>query len=226
MDELEIPIKKTSVPYKILPEIPDGPIGHYYSDIVWGGEYDNWEIVRIFTPPDGSCFFHAICNSFFTPYHTCVLQGKRMSREKMISSFRKELADKLSSKIQGGKTYYESLNNGNMKEFSKGVPEFTLENMQKELASNNPLGYGYVEFISDVINKDIYILDADRRDIYVSDEVTTKGNRNSIVIYYSEGHYELVGIKSEDSFIVHFSPEHSFIKFLYDKVYLSKNLEE
>src|SRR3990167_8382599 len=213
-------------PYKILPETQDGPVGHYYADISWEGDYSNWNLVRVFTPPDGSCLFHAICNSFFLPYRNCILNGKKISRTKIISSFRKELSEKLASKIPGeSKTYYESLNNGNTKNFSKDIPEFELNAMQKELASNHSLGYGYIEFIANIINKDIYILDGNRGDVYVSDELTVKGDRNSIVIYYLDGHYELVGIKNKDSFVVHFTPNHSFIKFLQSRILETTNAE-
>lgn len=215
--------------YKILPKTENGPVGYYYADIDWKGEYSGWEIVRIFTPPDGSCLFHAILNGFSTSYHSGMLNGKQINKEKMVSLFRKELAEKLAETIPGeSHTYYESLNNGNMKEFSEAVPEFSLKNMQAELNSNNSIGYGYLEFISDIIEKDIYILDADRQDIYISDEAAVKGDRSSIVIYYSDftGHYELIAIKTEDSFASHFSPKHSFIKFLYEKIQACKSIEE
>jgi hypothetical protein len=94
--------------------------------------------------------------------------------------------------------------------------------MQKQLDSSAFIGYGYMEFIGNCLNKDIYILEAVRQDIYITDELlfTIKGNRPSIVLYYIEGgHYESVGLKlSDGTYATHFYPDHSFIKFLNEKV--------
>ncbi len=96
--------------------------------------------------------------------------------------------------------------------------------MQKELNSHSYIGYGYIEFIGNALGKDIYVLEAIRRDIYRQTdedlELIIKGNRNAVVLYYMDnGHYELVGLRNPDgTFDTHFSPEHSFIRFLYSRV--------
>jgi hypothetical protein len=201
-----------------------GPVGNYYAEINWNGGFEQWPLVRFSTPMDGSCLFHAISNSFFAPYHTEQLHGKHVSRTKMVAALRQELAQKLASKISNepnAPTHYDILNGGNTSAFAEAVPEFALSYMQKQLDSQTPIGYGYMEFIGNALNKDIYILEALRRDIYNTDELhlTIKGDRNSIVLYYMNGHYELVGIQNADgTFDTHFSPEHSFIRFLNNRV--------
>lgn len=198
----------------------DGPVAPYYTTIVWPG-FEKWQLVRFSTPMDGSCLFHAIANAFFKPYREENLGGVKVSREKIIAAFRQNMSDKLASKIStatDSKTYYETLNKGNTLAFSTAVPEFKLEHMQTQLNSKMPIGYGYMEFIGNVLDKDIYILDGLRQDIYVTDELplTITGNRGSIVLYYMNGHYELVGVRHLDgSFDTFFSPHHSLIETLY-----------
>lgn len=210
--------------YHKLPSNIKAPSASYFCDIVWGNGYDQWNIVRFGTPMDGSCLFHAIANSFFEPYHTERLNGKPMSRSQIVQHFRKELADQLASPISNdpqSPIYYDVLNHGNTSTFAKAVPEFSLEHMQRQLNSHVPIGYGYMEFIGEALNKDIYILEAARRDIYITDELplTIKGDRRSIILYYMNGHYELVGIRNSDnSFDTHFAPNHSLIRFLYARV--------
>jgi hypothetical protein len=125
------------------------------------------------------------------------------------------------STAPNSQTYYQTLNGGNTSNFAQAVPEFALEYMQRQLASQVPIGYGYMEFIGNVLDKDIYILDGIRHDIYITDELplTIKGNRSSIVLYYMNSHYELVGIATPDNnFHTHFSPTHSLIRFLNSRV--------
>ena len=147
-----------------------------------------------------------------------------MSRDTVVTELRKELASRLQEvdpQDPQKRTYYQCLAGGNTAIFAEAVPEFALPFMQGQLASTAPIGYGYIEYICNALNKDIYILSAADRDIYVCDELPfcIKGNRKSIVVYYMNGHYELVGIQQADgSFDTHFRHDHSFIRFLNDIV--------
>ena len=209
--------------YKPIPQTQRKQIGNYYGEIKWP-EFEKWTVVRFSTPMDGSCFFHAITNAFFAPYHTETFRGKHTSRNQIVTMLRQDLSERLTKPISdtpNAPIHYDILNGGNTREFAKHVPEFSLENMQKELASHNPIGFGYLEFIGNALDKDIYILEARRRDIYVTHELalSIKGNRKSIVLYYMDGHYELVGIQnSDESFVTYFSHNHTFIQFLYSRV--------
>ena len=202
------------------------PFAKYFAELYWGGGFDQWHVVKFSTPADGSCLFHAIANSYFEAYHTELLRGKPITREKIVTGLRKELSNMLSQKVNekdsASPRHYDILNHGNTAAFSKEVATYSLENMQKELDSLRYIGYGYMEFIGNVLEKDIYILDGYRCDIYITDELplTIKGDRPSIVLcYMNNNHYELVGIENEDgTFATHFSPEHSFIRFLFQRV--------
>lgn len=212
-----------------MPPGLESPLANYYAKIKWEDGFEQWRLVRFSTPGDGSCMFHAITNSFFKPYHTGILDGKSVSRNKIIASFRKELSDRLDTKVSDAPdspTYYDLLNRGYTAEWAKDakVAEYTLTHMQQELDSNTYIGYGYIELIGNALNKDIYVLEASRQDIYrqVDEdlELIIKGNRNSIILYnIDNSHYELVGLRNSDgSFDTHFSPTHSLIQFLYGRV--------
>jgi hypothetical protein len=207
------PVQYPPNAYYELPVTGKGPVGSYYAHIMWDGPFQQWELVRIATPMDGNCLFHAISNSYFEPYHTEKLGETQVERNKIVSTLRQELSELLDQQ-------YESLSGGNMVEFSQSVSEFALEDMKKQLASTKSIGYGYMEFIGNVLNKDIYILEAARRDLYITNELpyTIKGNRNSIILYYMNDHYELVAVKRGNEFDTYFEPTHSLIRFLYGRV--------
>ena len=208
-----------------MPSTVKSPTATYYCHINWENSFQNWPLVRFSTPMDNNCLFHSIANSFFEPYHSEKLNGKSMNRKNMVLHLRKELSKKLASKIDesnpNSPRYYDVLNGGNTSSFAEAVPEFALEYMQNQLESQVPIGYGYMEYIGDVLNKDIYILEAARKDIYKTDELhlTIKGNRRSIILYYMNGHYELVGVHNpNDTFDTHFASDHSLIRFLNSRV--------
>lgn len=209
--------------FKKFPNNITAPFAEHYHVMNWEDGFEKWNLVRFSTPSDGNCLFHAIANSFFVPYHTEILNGKKISRREIITYFREELSDKLSEKIDNSpnsQTYYDTLNEGNTHKFSKNVPEFSIDYMKEQLKSSVAIGYGYIEFLSNVLDKDIYILDGSRFGIYISDELplTIKGTRSSIILYYDNGHYELIGIQDNDLFHTIFSHEHSFVRFLYNIV--------
>jgi hypothetical protein len=210
--------------YSQIPGSANVPVSPYFLYLNWSNGYENWPLCRFATAGDGSCLFHGIANAFFVPYRTEILNGKHMLRLKIISNLRKELSEMLSAKMgpyPNSPSYYDKLNNSNTAAFASAVPEFQLEYMKAQLDSSNSIGYGYIEFIGNALNKDIYILEGARRDIYVTDELpyTIRGDRNAIVLYYINGHYELVGLKTGEScFETHFSPSHSFIQFLRERV--------
>lgn len=204
--------------------VKDSVIADYYHEINWTNGFEEWSLVRFSTPMDGSCLFHAIANSFFDPYRKEELRGKPVKRDKIISSLRSGLSEILSKKTSddpNSPTHYETLYGGHITEFAKNVPEFSLTYMKEQLASKFSIGYGYIEFIGNVLNKDIYILEHARFDLYMTNEspYLVKGNRGSIVLYYLEGHYELVGLRRSDGhYDTYFSTEHKFIKFLYNRL--------
>ena len=181
--------------------------------------FKDWSIVKYTIPGDGHCLFHALSLGFFKPYIVENFKGNSISRKQVVCNLRKELSEKLTKHVNGknGPTYYDLLNNGNTLKFSKSVPEYSLASMQAELYSEKFIGYSYIEYIGNELNKDIYIINGDIMDLYQSDELSIK-HRNSIVLYYKDNHFELIGLNQKNQIVTHFKPDHAFIKFLYSRI--------
>lgn len=189
-----------------------------YEPLIWNdAQFSYPGLVRIRTPGDGSCFFHAIAKAFFKPYQDGVLNGVPIDRKEFIKNFRHDLAYKLSEPISvnSNVTYYDKLSRGTLREQSKSYVQFNIEQMQKELDSNKPVDNLYNEFISDVLDKDIYLLDGVKRNVYITgkdSDILIKG-RSSIVILVLPGHYELIGIKLDnDNIKTLFEPDDDLIR--------------
>lgn len=193
-------------------------------------EYEklNWDLfknlVRIRVPGDGSCLFHSLAKSFYKPYIRGNIDGKYFDRNRFVKQLRKDLADKLGKKVDPSNpespTYYETVSNGELPEIAKSLPAYSLENLQKELNSDNPVDNIYNEFISNELNKDIYILDYTKQDIYMTgtDLNLLYKNRKSIVLLYLPGHYELVGVEENGKIKTLFDPDHELIKTIQKRI--------
>lgn len=173
---------------------------HEFEYINWTGPFTFDKLIRIRTEMDGSCFFHAIAKSYFKPYITGKIDDKNINRKKFVRNLRKDLSKTLGQKIDPSNpnslTYYETISNGELPNISN---KYSLRALQKELDSTQPVSNIYNEFISNQLNKDIYILDGVKQDVYMTgtpDDLLYK-NRDSIVILYIPGHYELIGVKNE-----------------------------
>jgi len=192
-------------------------------NLSWSDSFIYPNMVRIRIPRDGSCFFHAITRAYFKPYITGVIDGKPFNKKDFIKGLRKSLSIKLGkSDPKTGLRYYDTLSRGKLAEFAKSVPQYSLEEMQKELDSNQSVDNVYNEFISNEINKDIYILDMVSKDVYITgnDFDILYKERKSIVLLYLPGHYELVGIQTKKGIKTLFSPDHEFIKAIKDRMIL------
>jgi len=205
----------------------------YSSGFLTNSEWENlnWDhpfgfkgLIRIRTPPDGSCFFHAITKSYFLPYITGKINGKPFNRQSFIRKLRADLAKRLGARINpknpASPTFYDTLSRGELRSFAESVPFYSLENMQKVLNSNLPVDNVYNEFISNQLDKDIYILDMTKKDVYITGQDTEilYKNRPSIVILYLPGHYELVGLKENGVIKTLFEPTHNLIKSIRNRM--------
>ncbi len=195
-------------------------INNNYEVINFSNIYENLTLYRIPTDGDGNCFFHAICSAYFIPYISQTLHGEPLDRRSFVSDLRRDLANKLSERTpHSKKSYYRRLANGELKNLSESLPECSLSNMQKELSTSGlPVSHLYNEFISDILDIDIYILDYEKKDVYMTgtDFNLLYKNRKSIIILYLPGHYELIGHLSsnsgnENKLQTCFKPDHSVI---------------
>jgi hypothetical protein len=195
-----------------------------YEPLNWTEGFTYPNMVRIRTSADGSCFFHAIAKAYYIPYRTGMLNGVAINRHQLVKTLRRDLAMKLGQPANplepNGPTNYDLLSRGQLREFSKAVPRYSLDNMKKELNSPSAIDNVYNEFISNQLGKDIYLLDGENRDVLVTgndDDILYK-DRDSIVILYIPGHYELVGLLQGDRIETHFLPSHPFIQAIRNRM--------
>lgn len=195
---------------------------HEWSFLNWRGFPSN--LVRIKTPMDGSCFFHAIAKACMEPYQTQSYGGKHINRGEFIRRFRKTLSQTLNAPVcpyHPSIRQYHILSRGQLPEFSKSVPQYSLSNMMDELDSHAPVDHAYNEFISNLIKKDIYLLDAQRGDVYITgdDRDILYKDRDSIVLLVIPGHYELVGLLvGENTIQTVFPPHHPLIQNISQRI--------
>lgn len=187
--------------------------GIYYRNLRWENSKFNYpNMVSIETIGDGSCLFHSILMSFFKPY-----QFNQVDRKKYAREFRRNLASEL-------RKYYDKISEGQLYELSKSFPKLKLENMQKELDSSKSVDQIYNEFISDIVNIDIYLLNAKNKDVNMVGTRNIYKNRVSVVILFTPGtgeigHYELIGVmESERKLKLSFEPSHPIIKTIQQRM--------
>lgn len=172
-------------------------------EVLWPG-YDTWQLVKIKTPDDNHHLFHAICQAFFKPYIDEEFNGCKISKLQVVLNLRKELADKLGQFIPGkGLRYYD---------LYKSDANASLLQTQSKLASTEAITFGYFNYLSHQINKDIFILQNDGT-LYPCDELVYK-NRTAIILYYHNHHFDVVGIKNDNHIQTHFRPTHDLIQHL------------
>lgn len=171
-------------------------------------EFSDWDLYAVKTVGDGSCLLHAMLQGFYVGY------GKVRKDRNFMSRLRNELADKLSEE------FYSELHKGHLSEFSKDVPEFTRASLQNTLRTNQYLGYGFLDFLSKVFDKDIYIISHATGDLYPTDEhrFCVTGKRESLVLLYSKDHFETIGVKTNKTITTQFSYKNKFIKLLRRKL--------
>lgn len=170
--------------------------------LLWSKYIKYPNMVRIRIPMDGSCFFHAILMATNKYYRGGMINNVPINRHDVVINFRKSLGNKLQEIISSDPEikYYHTLSEGNILEKSKKVPEYSLDNMVKELMSPFPIdSFIFQEFISNMIGRNIYFLDNETTDVYINHNEYSRilyKNRPSIVLLYLPGHFDLIGINS------------------------------
>ena len=174
---------------------------------------------------DGSCFFHSVLRAFNLSYINATASSER---KRLAILVRHATADSLEEKNHTtGKTEYESMGGGFYKNYNDAVKDvegdrYSLDAMKRELMSSTPVDHAYTEILSNHLNLDIYLISSQTGDIYATgtDIKLYFKDRRSIVILYSPGHYDVIGIKRKSTeqedviFDTLFAPTHEFIAAL------------
>lgn len=184
----------------------------------WKGSFRYPGMIYFNTPGDGSCLIHALLFAYDQDYRLRKQGKNSISRKSYVQEFRKRAANLLSSPINvldpKSPLWYYALARGALHDISREYPEYSLDNMRKTLAdSEKSLSYLYLEFIADIMNKDIYLLDDENEDVLITGEedLYQKG-RSSVVLRYRNSHYETIGLLDHSGDIrTLFSPTHDFI---------------
>jgi hypothetical protein len=185
--------------------------------------YDN--LVRISAIGDGSCFIHAILKAFYKPYQE---NNNAEYRLGMAEDIRRDLAVELDNENPEypNHTYWETVGKGSFPSFlmqeikdedeiGRGGIDYSLVGLQRLFNSYTALGNEVYEYISDIMNIDIYILRATKDDLYNHIHTRKPGNiRNAIVIIGNKYHYEVLAVNKEEGFQTLFYPGDPFIEAL------------
>lgn len=182
-------------------------------------------MVKLTTIKDGSDYFHAILKGYMKDYVKGVTdEGKTFNKSAFVQSLRADLSNNLSAPYDAadpkGINKYGMLNNGQLAIEGLSNPEYSLSNMKNKLLSNLPISLDFHEFISNELQKDIYILDS------LSFDIITIGstidlcykNRPPVVIVYNRitNQFDTVGLFDNDTNVIYtfFTNTNPFIKLI------------
>lgn len=149
-------------------------------------------LAKIAVIGDGSCYFHAVLRAFNKTY---INAETTKERKDYAMNLRYTLAASLEEK-EDGVMYYDTLFGGTLRGFSQGFPHYSLESMKSELRSSRAVDNVYHQLVAEKLNKDIYLIDAAKGDLYMETSEPDKyyKNRDSIFILYNSGHYDVIGV--------------------------------
>lgn len=179
-----------------------------------------YDFVIFDTIGDGSCLIHSVLYCFNKSYRNEDTRG----RKKIAYELRKNLSDVLGEKRKDGKTYYEILSRGEIKELSNFHSKLKLNSMKAHLNSHSWLDIFFVELISEQLEIDILFYDESKQQFYQTGDLEIyHKNRNTVLInYQDEYHFEAMGIKL-DKIRTFFDPSCHIIKNIKEKFYLKGN---
>jgi hypothetical protein len=174
-------------------------------------------MVRIHTPADSNQIYHALLNACSLVYRDKGIDGMELKASHIVKMLRSDLAIAFGTPDVSGKRPYDRLLNGDIATFADGDPSKTFAFLQDQLLNAPFIPKVLMGFVSDAMAVDIYMVSAATRSVEpaVADVNELYKRRRSIVILYSNNHYELMGIKNQRGHITTlFKPDHPFISRL------------
>lgn len=176
-----------------------------------GSHFENLNVVKIPVPGDGNCYFHSIMLGTVIDY----IENPHL-RNAYAISFRHKLADFLTEIDEQGRTNYSKLSRGEIEEYAKHVPAFSLPNLCRLLKSNSCVGQEVLEASSNFLDVNIIIWDEKKKDVYRhgDKELLYKPERSTVILTYKPIHYDLLGTKCPitGKIFTHFTHENHFVQ--------------
>lgn len=181
----------------------------------WGNGFENWDTWMLLTEKDNHCFFHSLLLAISPDYIHHYENDNQLAMRRMAILWRKILAKELIRENKGI-TKYHKMFQGNIFKISNEFREYSLEMMKKKLESEEWIDYVYFDFMSNEIDRDIFILDWENKSIYktLDENIRIKNRIAIILIYIDQSHYNLMAIKTPNGLKTEFEHDHAFILFL------------
>lgn len=182
--------------------------------------FDNFKLIKKQTCQDNSKFLHAFVQGFDRGY----IKSTPKVKSEIVTKLRESLSEKLAEKIPNSNvTYYEYIFNGKIKNVARSNSLYEYKNYMTTLKGDYLFTNEYIELISLIFDKDIFLFDIDNNELFIDPNIAKLviKERNSVLIGYSETEYFTLGLLEEDkNIITHFSPNNKFIKMLRSKMAL------
>ena len=194
------------------------PLEKSFEFISWTSAVSYEDVCRVLTHMDtGSSLVHACLNAICIPYRDGKMYNQQISQIEFVHMFRRELASALleNVSIYDETKYVELLGHGSWVAMESTDIDVLMSRLITPSCEFDPV---MTEHLSNVLDKDIFIIDSETEDILLdSDEPTTRyKKRQSIVVLKVENHYELLAIrKLSGEFITHFDTNHPWIQKLH-----------
>lgn len=166
-------------------------------------------IKHLSVPGDGSCFFHAILRGISNYYKT----SSTPTIIPTITDFRRQLAARFTPDV------YRKLSRGQLPNISKHLPQYSYQQMLDNLLRGS-VDNSYNEFVSNLLNIDLYLLDSSTQDVYITGDdgdIMIK-DRPSLVLLVSKGHYDLIGLETGTGIQTLFETNSAFITHIRNRV--------
>lgn len=179
-------------------------ISEEYKDFKLG----NYNLVRIRTPIGPSSIFHAIVKSYNINYY-------KVDSIKLIENMRTDLSNNLDNLTNYNNNssldFYSELNDEN-------TNNIKIDTMKKALIDGVLNDLIYIKYISDQLNKNIYLIDGSKGNGKLNIILNSKNNRyinrDTIILLIINNHYELIGYKENDIIRTYFNLEHKLIQYI------------
>lgn len=177
-------------------------------------------MTRFMTHQDGeSALVHACLNATFLPYREGKLHSSGVSQVDLVVMFRRELAMALGMGWDKGNP-----NSQYIHRLSDGAwitsPAADVDDLYHRLTDpRQPLDDIMIEHMCNVLNIDLYIVDANSMALLRDVPAIRYQGRKAVVVLHLKRHYELLGITlSDGECLTVFLPTHPWIQKLHSQL--------